>query len=402
MIEKLMFNLVAVTLFIIVFFIMARKNNTTYISLLVIQAIGIGVNFLEINFNIFTGPVSKVIEYVCAIILPVIILGLENRKIINYSEIVAVILNQYYKIIKDDEKNKKRLLKIIEKDENSVLAHKLLAAVYEKEGRNDIAIEEYLRVIDLKKDDAKVYFKLANLYENENKSKDAIRVLSDLLYEKPDCYKASMMLGDIYYKTDEFKKAIDVYTEALKYKVNDYDLYYNLGMAYVRLNDFSNAEICYKRAAELNTKLYNGYYMLGKLSLMSNDLEEAEKYFVESLSGEEVEAGSYFELAKIFMLKNDREKCITFLQKAIELDVRYVKEARKEPLFIPIKQYIKAPENAEYSMDDKKKAKKLSDKELDLIEKLDADVQLSQSLGFKQRDEKVNKLDKGERNLEQQ
>ena len=53
------------------------------------------------------------------------------------------------------------------------------------------------------------------------------------------------------------------------------------------------------------------------------------------------------------------------------------------------------------SIEDKKKAKKLSEKELVLIEKLDADVQLSQSLGFKQRDEKVNKLDKGERNLEQ-
>lgn len=401
MLEKLLFNLIAVSLFIIIFFIMARKNNTTYISLLVIEAIGIAINFLEINFNIFTGVTYKVIEYIFAIVLPILILLLERKKLITYSEIVALILNQYYKIIKDEEKNRKMLLKIINKDSNSILAHKLLAFSYEKEGKIENAIDEYLRVIDLKKDDTKTYFKLANLYETTNKDDEAIELLSGLLYQKPECYKASLMLGDIYYKKEQFKKAIDIYTDALKYRVNDYELYYNLGMNYIRLNDFSNAEICYKRAAELNTKLYNGYYMLGKLSLLSNDLEEAEKYFIESISDEEIEANSYFELAKIYMLKNEREKCIVFLQKAIELDVKYVKLARKEPMFIPIKQYIKVPEDIVYSVDDNKKVSKLSQKEIDLIDKLDADIELSQSLGFKQRDEEIHKIERGERNIEQ-
>lgn len=400
MLEKLLFNLIAVSLFIIIFFIMGRKNNTTYISLLVIEAIGISINFLEINFNMFTEIPYKIIEYIFAIILPIIVLMLERKNIITYSEIVALLLNRYYTIIKDEEKNRRMLLKIINKAPNSILAHKLLAISYEKEGKNENAIDEYLRVIDLKADDTKTYFKLANLYEITNKDDKSIELLNELLYQKPDCYKASLMLGDIYYKKEQFKKAIDVYTEALKYRVNDYELYYNLGMNYIRLNDFSNAEICYKRAAEINTKLYNGYYMLGKLSLLSNDLEEAEKYFIESISDEEIEANSYFELAKIYMLKNEREKCIVFLQKAIELDIKYVKLARKEPMFIPIKQYIKAPEDIIYSPEDKKNISRLSQKEIELIDKLDSDIELSQSLGFKQRDIEINKLEKGERNIE--
>lgn len=400
MLEKLLFNLIAVSLFIIIFFTMARKNNTTYISLLVIEAIGISINFLEINFNMFTEIPYKIIEYIFAIILPIIVLMLERKNIITYSEIVALLLNRYYTIIKDEEKNRRMLLKIINKAPNSILAHKLLAISYEKEGKNENAIDEYLRVIDLKADDTKTYFKLANLYEITNKDDKSIELLNGLLYQKPDCYKASLMLGDIYYKKEQFKKAIDVYTEALKYRVNDYELYYNLGMNYIRLNDFSNAEICYKRAAEINTKLYNGYYMLGKLSLLSNDLEEAEKYFIESISDEEIEANSYFELAKIYMLKNEREKCIVFLQKAIELDIKYVKLARKEPMFIPIKQYIKAPEDIIYSPEDKKNISRLSQKEIELIDKLDSDIELSQSLGFKQRDIEINKLEKGERNIE--
>lgn len=399
MIEKLLFNLLAISLFVIIFFTMARKNNTTYISLLVIEAIGILINFLEINFNIFLGTYCKIIEYVFAVILPIVVLYLERKKIINYSEVIAFILSKYYDITSNPEKKKKILLGIIDKDNTSVLAHKLLAETYEREGKNDTAIDEYIRVIELNANNIKPYFKLANLFCMENKDNEAIEILNNLVSQKPECYKAALMLGDILYKTEQFKKAIDVYTEALKYKVNDYDLYYNLGMAYIRLNDFANAEICYKRAAELNTKLYNGYYTLGKLSLLSNDLNEAEKYFIESISGEEVETNSYFELAKIYMLKNEREKSIMFLQKAIELDVQYVKTARKEPLFIPIKQYIKVPENIESLENNKKMINKLSKKEQELIKKLESDIELSQSLGFKQRDMEINRLDRDERNF---
>ena len=397
MLEKLLFNLMAFSLFIVIFFIMARKNNTMYISLLVIEAIGIGINFLEINFGIFTGVAFKIIEYIFAIILPIVILFLERKGIITYSEIIAVILNKFYLMQKEEEKNRKMLLKILNKDSDSALAHKLLAASYEREGESESATHEYLRAIELKPDDIKTSFKLANLYEVMNKDDEAIRLLDKLLFEKPECYKASLLLGDLYYKNEQFKKAIEVYSDALKYKINDYTLYYNLGMNYIRLNDFQNAEICYRRAAEINSKLYNGYYMLGKLSLLSNDLEEAEKYFIESMSGEEVEASSYYELSKIYMLKNEREKCIIFLQKAIELDNKYVKVARNEPIFIPIKQYIKVPENIIYSPDDKKKKVGLSEKEQDLVDKLSADIELSQSLGFKQRDEEIEKIAQEER-----
>lgn len=399
MLEKLVFNLIAFSLFIIIFFIMARKNNTMYISLLVVEAIGIGINFLEINFGIFSGIGYKILEYIFAIIIPIVILYLERKNIITYSEIVAIILNKFYTIKKDEDKNRKMLLKILNKDPNSVLAHKLLAASYERKGENESATYEYLRAIELKPEDVKSYFKLANLYEVMEKDDEAIHILDNLLYQKPECYKASLMLGDLYYKNEQFKKAIEVYSEALKYKINDYALYYNLGMNYIRLNDFQNAEICYRRAAEINSRLYNGYYMLGKLSLLSNDLEEAEKYFIESMSGEEVEASSYYELSKIYMLKNDREKCIIFLQKAIELDDSYVKVARNEPIFIPIKQYIKVPENIVYSPNEKKKKVELSDKEKELVNKLNNDIELSQSLGFKQIDEEIEKVTKNEKTM---
>ncbi len=59
---------------------MARKNNTMYISLLVLEAIGIAISFLEINFNISIGIILQIIKYIFAIILPIVVLYLEQKK----------------------------------------------------------------------------------------------------------------------------------------------------------------------------------------------------------------------------------------------------------------------------------------------------------------------------------
>ena len=73
----MLFNVIAIALFVIVFCIMVKRNDTNYIILLVIEAIGIGINFLELNFNLFQNTAFKIIEYVLAIIIPIVILIME-------------------------------------------------------------------------------------------------------------------------------------------------------------------------------------------------------------------------------------------------------------------------------------------------------------------------------------
>ena len=46
--EKIIFNVVAFFLFVLIFFKMIRKNDTSYLGILILQAIGIAINFFEI------------------------------------------------------------------------------------------------------------------------------------------------------------------------------------------------------------------------------------------------------------------------------------------------------------------------------------------------------------------
>ena len=344
-IEKLIFNFLALFFFVFIFFKMIRKNDTSYITILIIQMIGISLNFLEIIFNIFTEISNKIIMYLFSVILPLIICYLETKNIV-FLEIKNITLAKICMMLKLDKKAKKLLIDLVTKYPENYKGHKMLGRIYKKEGGMRKAIDEYVKAIDIKNNDYDTYYKIAFLLQELDKNKEAETMLTNLIKIKPDYYEASNLLGEVLCKQNRFKEAINIYMDALKYRPEDYELYYNLGIVYTMINDFQNAKMCYEKAAQINHELYNAHYSLGQLALLSHDLDLAEKYFTESLYGEEVEAKSYFQLAKIYMAKNNKEKAIIFINKAIELDIQYSKKIDEEPIFMPIRKYIIIPEQA--------------------------------------------------------
>lgn len=338
MFEQLLFNLLAVSLFIIIFFKIIRKNDGNYIFILVLQTIGIIVSFLEILNKINESILGGTIRYVFSIVIPLLIIFIEIRGI-NFSEILSVIAAKFFMLIGDTKTAKSILLKLVTKYPESYLGHKLLAECYEKEGGMRRAIDEYVTSVDINKKDYKSYFKIADLLRDLGKKDEAIQMLETLVKTKPDCYEASILLGELLCEQERFKEAANVYNEALRYKPADFDLYYNLGIVYTRLSDFQMAKEMYEKAAAINHRMYGANYNLGLIAFIQRDYDTAEKYFEKSLYGE-LEAMSYYQLAKIYVYKGEKDKAITFLNKSIELDPKLLQLANKEKTFKKIKEYI--------------------------------------------------------------
>lgn len=356
--EKIIFNILAFSLFIIIFSKMLRKNDTSYIYILFLQAIGICIDFIEIRYSLKQVPILLIIRYIISIMLPLIIILAEKNQVdlIEFSSLGTGILAL---TIGNTKLAKKIFINLVTKVPESYLGHKLLAQIYEKEGGMRKAIDEYVCAIDIKKNDYESYFIVTKLLKDLGKKDEAIEMLQTLLRNKPDYYEASIQLGDLLMEQERLKEAVSVYSEALKYNPMGYELYYNLGIAYTRLSDFQMAKEMYEKAASINHYLYLGYYSLGMISLFENDLNSAREYFKKSVYGE-LESKSYYQLAKIYILKNEKDMAINFLNKAIELDNKLIKKAEKEPVFESIKQYIavsvRMDENAEQE-------EKLTDKE---------------------------------------
>lgn len=342
LIEKIIFNILAFSLFILIFFKMIKKNDTNYVIVLCLQALGIAINFIEIIFSLHYNMFMKLSMYTFAIILPLIIALLEYKNI-NFSELIYISLSKITMMSNNTKQAKNFLINLVTKYPESYLGHKMLAEIYEKEGGMRKAIDEYVQVIDINKKDYNSYYKISFLLNDLGKKTEASQMLENLLKKKPEYIEATQLLGDILCEQERYKEAANIYNEALKYNPNNYELYYNMGMVYTMLNDFKNAKNCYEKAATINTLLYNSYYNLAQISLIYNDLEEAEKFFLKSVESKDVEPKAYYNLAKIYMLKGDKENAIKFLNVAIDIDNTFYKKADAEPIFIPIKAYINFP-----------------------------------------------------------
>ena len=340
LIEKFAFNILAFSLFIIIFAKLIKKNDTNYVCVLVLEAIGIAIDFLDLLVgSIFSSGILKVLMYGISIILPIVVIVFEYAGN-NFSETVAIIWTKYLLLFGKRKKAKAVLLSLIEKYPDTYKGHIELAKIYEKEGGTRKAIDEYVKAVDSNKRDYDSYYKIAELLMNLGKKDEAITMLGNLLENKADYYEASLLLGELLCEQERFKEAVSIYQDAIKYRPEDFELYYSLGIAYTRLNDFSSAKEAYEKTADINHKLYSAKYNLAQISLMEEDLDEAEKYFADCLLSEELEAKAYYQLSKISMVKRDKDKAILFANKAIEIDESYLNIIANDKALEPIKQYL--------------------------------------------------------------
>lgn len=397
MFEKIIFNLFAFTLFILIFFKLVRKNDTSYVYLLIIQFIGIAINFIELSIGKSFGLIAKLIMYILSVFIPIFFIWLDHSKKIDFAEVFDLLVAKISLLLRKEEIAKKYLLQLVEKYPNSYKGHKMLAELYEKNEKYELALEEYEKVYELDQKNQNIYLKIGKLYGNVGRENEAIKIFSDLLKKKPDYYEASLILADILNSKQEYKEAVQVYMSALKYRPADYELYYNLGMTYTMLNDFAKAKECYEKAAQINSELYHAKYSLGQLNLLYGDLEESEKYFMECIDAEEVEAGAYYYLARIAMIKGETDKAKNYANIAIEENPAIYEKMADENIFMPIIDEVNKPK---INVDNKKKNKKklLSKKEILIDMHLDNTCKLVGKLN----NNDIEMIENVKRNKEQQ
>lgn len=389
--EQLIFAIIAFALFIYMFYKMIKENETSYVILLILQAFGILLNFIEIISKVQLNMIFVIIKYALAILLPVVIIVLEKNRI-PYVEIIDILKAKIFLKLGDNKNAKQALIHLVTKYPENYKGHKMLAEIYEDEGGMRKAIDEYVQAIDIHKRDYDSYYKIAELLTNLDKQDEAAQMLNSLLRKKPDYYQATVLLGEILINKEMYKEAANVYHEGLRYNPTSYDLNYNLGLVYTMLNDFENAKICYEKAAEINSLLYNAKYALAEIALIYKEIEEAREYFLQATESEELAPDAYYELAKIEIIKGNKETAIQYANTAIDLNSKkIVPKVKSDPAFIPIIARLTLPFNLEMASmkqdndeeyNKEKKQEKLSEKELKAKEHLEETFEITKNISY--------------------
>ena len=377
-VEQLIFIILAFVFFINIFYKMIKENDTNYVGILILGAIGIALNFIEVFAKTNLGIVITMLKYIVAILIPVSVIILEKKEI-PLIQVLNVLKAKIYLKIGNNKKAKEQLIKLVTKYPTNYIGHKMLAEIYELEGGMRKAIDEYVQAIDANKKDYDSYFKIAELLNNLQKQDEAKEMLFSLLSKKPEYYKATELLGEILIEKEMYKEVANIYQDALKYHPMDYDINYNLGLVYTMLNDFKSAKICYEKAAEINSLCYHSKYYLAQIALIFKEIDEAEKYFIEAIEDEELSAESYFQLSKISMMKGDKENAIKYAKIAIDIDAsKVVPKIKKDPIFIPVIAKIPMPFN--FEIKDYKTI--FTEKELKAKNHLDDMFEITSSLSY--------------------
>ncbi len=382
MVEQLIFAVVTICIFAYFFYNIIKKNDTSYVMIIILQAIALALNFFEAIFKIELNWIFMVIKYIIGIFVPVIILVLEKQNI-PLTEIIDITKANIYLKLGDNKKAKQALIHLVTKYPENYQGHKRLAEIYENEGGMRKAIDEYVQAIDIHKRDYDSYFKVAELLNGFDKQDEAAEMLTNLLKKKPDYCEASLLLGDILLQKEMYKEATNIYQEALKHNPGNYDLYYNLGIAYTMLNDFESAKICYERAADINHLLYSAKYSLAEIALIYKEVEEAQKYFMQVTEDEELAPDAYFELAKIELIKGNKDTAIQYANTAIDANAKkIVPKIKSEPIFIPILAKIAIPFNLDEDIENEEEQEKIDNNKNKAKEHLEKMFEITRQLSY--------------------
>lgn len=404
LVEQLIFTVISFAIFVFMFYKMIKNNDTTYIIFLILGAIGIALNLIEVLTFVNLGIFVKILMYLFSIILPVLVILLEKNHfaVMEYINILRATI--YFKF-GNNKKAKQMLINMFEKYPESYQGHKLLAQIYENEGGMRKAIDEYVQAIDINKKDFDSYFKVATLLNDLDKKQEATQMLANLLSKKPDYKEATVLYGDLLIEQQMYKEAAKAYHEALKLNPLDYDLNYNIAIVYTLINDFQNAKEFYDKAAEINSLSYNCKYYLAEIALICKEINEAEKMFMETIDDEILAPDSYYELSKIALIRGDREKAIQYANTAIDLNPKKIAlKIKKEAIFIPIFSKLSIPFNLEENNEEEKETKQLSLKENEAKEHLERMFELTRHLSYNDiklfKTEKENDLEEYQNNIE--
>ena len=94
-IEQLIFTFISFAIFVYMFFRMIKNNDTSYVFVLVIEAIGITLNFAEVLFGIKLNLLFMILKYIFAILFPISIITVITVKVNRVLRKIATICKNF-------------------------------------------------------------------------------------------------------------------------------------------------------------------------------------------------------------------------------------------------------------------------------------------------------------------
>ncbi len=263
----------------------------------------------------------------------------------------------------------KKAINCAQEDKDIISARFVLGTLYEQEGNNVKAIDEYLKVIEHEDTHEDVYIKLANLYVKEDAVPSAIDVLERGRKAGFDSVNLNEQLADLYLKNGNPEKALEVTTDELtkvkclldmdkkseafeklqkmEGQYNHIPQFYSLKAQYYYMTkDFDKALECveefdkYEKNSPLTYQMraliyedknddYNSYLNWGKYNLVRGNKDIAINEFLNANQIQDDDINLLNTIAMLLEESGDKNHAMEFYEKISKLDETDKKSLQK-------------------------------------------------------------------------
>ena len=263
----------------------------------------------------------------------------------------------------------KKAINCAQEDKDIISARFVLGTLYEQEGNNVKAIDEYLKVIEHEDSHEEVYIRLANLYVKEDAVPSAIDVLERGRKAGFDKTNLKEQLADLYLKNGNPEKAIEITSDELtkvkclldmdkkseafeklqkmEGQYNHIPQFYSLKAQYYYMTkDFDKALECveefdkYEKNSPLTYQMraliyeeknedYNSYLNWGKYNLVRGNKDIAINEFLNANQIKDNDINLLNTLAMLLEESGDKNHAMEFYEKISKLDETDKKSLQK-------------------------------------------------------------------------
>ncbi len=263
----------------------------------------------------------------------------------------------------------KKAINCAQEDKDIISARFVLGTLYEQEGNNVKAIDEYLKVIEHEDSHEEVYIRLANLYVKEDAIPSAIDVLERGRKAGFDKTNLKEQLADLYLKKGNPEKAIEITSDELtkvkclldmdkkseafeklqkmEGQYNHIPQFYSLKAQYYYMTkDFDKALECveefdkYEKNSPLTYQMraliyeeknedYNSYLNWGKYNLVRGNKDIAINEFLNANQIKDDDINLLNTLAMLLEESGDKNHAMEFYEKISKLDETDKKSLQK-------------------------------------------------------------------------
>ncbi len=246
----------------------------------------------------------------------------------------------------------------IEKNPKDASLYFKRGSFFEKEKKDSLAINDYLKAIELDTTKSNYYSAAANLLFNKKDAR-CIPFIQKALAINPNDVNSHLKVATIQFYNKKYTEAFTSINTVLRTDVYNYDAYFIKGMCYKELGDTATAISSFETAVRMKPENPEPYMQLAAISLAKNtkqailyyenafkadtnnveplngigiayvnnkDIPAAKKAFTHCISTNPGFAKAYYNMGCMLMDEDSIDKAIRQFDMAIKNDLKYVED----------------------------------------------------------------------------